>query len=116
MGWHWSVVASVLASSASGFVSPLASSGLYSRHSKHEQQQQFSAKDGHLGMKLETVGGKPHTYEVVFVRHGQSTWNKANRFIGWTDAELTEEGEGSCVFRGGGGRFITMWVLSSVSS
>lgn len=37
--------------------------------------------------------GKAHTYEVVFVRHGQSTWNKANRFIGWTDAELTEEGE-----------------------
>lgn len=34
-----------------------------------------------------------HTYEVVFVRHGQSTWNKANRFIGWTDTELTEEGE-----------------------
>ena len=32
-------------------------------------------------------------YEVVFVRHGQSTWNKANRFIGWTDTELTEEGE-----------------------
>lgn len=38
-------------------------------------------------------GHKQHTYEVVFVRHGQSTWNKANRFIGWTDTELTEEGE-----------------------
>lgn len=35
----------------------------------------------------------PDPYEVVFVRHGQSTWNKANRFIGWTDTELTEEGE-----------------------
>ncbi|CAN0117622.1 unnamed protein product, partial [Heterosigma akashiwo] len=32
-------------------------------------------------------------YTVVFVRHGQSTWNKANRFIGWTDTELTPEGE-----------------------
>lgn len=39
------------------------------------------------------VEGQEHAYEVVFVRHGQSTWNKANRFIGWTDAELTEEGE-----------------------
>lgn len=39
------------------------------------------------------VEGQSHMYEVVFVRHGQSTWNKANRFIGWTDAELTEEGE-----------------------
>jgi 2,3-bisphosphoglycerate-dependent phosphoglycerate mutase len=32
-------------------------------------------------------------HQVVFVRHGQSTWNKANRFIGWTDTSLTEDGE-----------------------
>ncbi|CAN0330564.1 unnamed protein product [Pylaiella littoralis] len=45
-------------------------------------------------LELDTeCAGKTHTYEIVFVRHGQSTWNKANRFIGWTDAELTEEGE-----------------------
>lgn len=31
-------------------------------------------------------------HQVIFVRHGQSTWNKANRFIGWTDTALTEEG------------------------
>lgn len=35
-------------------------------------------------------GGK--LTDVIFVRHGQSTWNKANRFIGWTDTELTDEG------------------------
>lgn len=53
-----------------------------------------------MSVQLETAAGeevdgqqKKHAYEVVFVRHGQSTWNKANRFIGWTDAELTEEGE-----------------------
>eukprot|EP00903_Cladosiphon_okamuranus_P015514 g14324.t1 len=46
-----------------------------------------------MSVKLDTVGGRDHAYEVVFVRHGQSTWNKANRFIGWTDTELTEEGE-----------------------
>ncbi|CAM9836547.1 unnamed protein product, partial [Phaeothamnion confervicola] len=34
-----------------------------------------------------------HAYTVVFVRHGQSTWNKANRFIGWVDTELTQAGE-----------------------
>lgn len=39
------------------------------------------------------MGEDESKYEVVFVRHGQSTWNKANRFIGWTDTELTEEGE-----------------------
>jgi hypothetical protein len=31
-------------------------------------------------------------YTLVVMRHGQSTWNKANRFIGWTDTALTEEG------------------------
>lgn len=46
-----------------------------------------------MSVKLHTEAGKEHKYEVVFVRHGQSTWNKANRFIGWTDTELTEEGE-----------------------
>lgn len=30
--------------------------------------------------------------ELVIVRHGQSTWNKANRFTGWVDVDLTEEG------------------------
>jgi len=31
-------------------------------------------------------------YKLVFVRHGQSTWNLENRFTGWTDVDLTEQG------------------------
>jgi len=31
-------------------------------------------------------------YKVVFVRHGESTWNKENRFTGWTDVRLSENG------------------------
>jgi 2,3-bisphosphoglycerate-dependent phosphoglycerate mutase len=31
-------------------------------------------------------------YRLVFVRHGQSTWNLENRFTGWTDVGLTEQG------------------------
>ncbi len=31
-------------------------------------------------------------YKIVFLRHGQSVWNKENRFTGWTDVDLTEEG------------------------
>jgi 2,3-bisphosphoglycerate-dependent phosphoglycerate mutase len=31
-------------------------------------------------------------YKIVFVRHGQSIWNKENRFTGWHDVDLTEEG------------------------
>jgi 2,3-bisphosphoglycerate-dependent phosphoglycerate mutase len=29
---------------------------------------------------------------LVLVRHGQSTWNKENRFTGWTDVDLSEKG------------------------
>ena len=31
-------------------------------------------------------------YKLVFVRHGQSTWNLENRFTGWTDVGLSEQG------------------------
>ncbi len=30
--------------------------------------------------------------KVVLQRHGESTWNKANRFTGWTDVGLSEKG------------------------
>ena len=30
--------------------------------------------------------------KLVFARHGQSEWNKANLFTGWADVDLTEEG------------------------
>lgn len=33
-------------------------------------------------------------YKLVLVRHGQSTWNLENRFTGWTDVGLTEQGTG----------------------
>jgi 2,3-bisphosphoglycerate-dependent phosphoglycerate mutase len=32
-------------------------------------------------------------YKVVLLRHGESTWNKENRFTGWTDVELSEKGK-----------------------
>ena len=31
-------------------------------------------------------------YKVVLIRHGESTWNKENRFTGWTDVPLSEKG------------------------
>ena len=31
-------------------------------------------------------------YKIVFLRHGESTWNKSNRFSGWTDVDLSEKG------------------------
>ena len=29
---------------------------------------------------------------IVLLRHGESVWNKENRFTGWTDVDLTEKG------------------------
>ncbi|MGI9435918.1 MAG: 2,3-diphosphoglycerate-dependent phosphoglycerate mutase [Geminicoccaceae bacterium] len=29
---------------------------------------------------------------LVLIRHGQSVWNKANLFTGWTDVDLSEQG------------------------
>ena len=31
-------------------------------------------------------------YKLVLLRHGQSQWNLENRFTGWTDVDLTEQG------------------------
>ena len=31
-------------------------------------------------------------YKLVLIRHGESTWNKENRFTGWHDVDLTDTG------------------------
>lgn len=45
------------------------------------------------------VYNKPATRDVVkmvFVRHGESTWNKSKKFTGWIDVPLSENGEQEC--------------------
>ncbi|MGE5308708.1 MAG: 2,3-diphosphoglycerate-dependent phosphoglycerate mutase [Deltaproteobacteria bacterium] len=32
------------------------------------------------------------SHTVVLIRHGESAWNKENRFTGWTDVDLSEKG------------------------
>jgi len=32
-------------------------------------------------------------HKIVLLRHGESVWNKENRFTGWTDVDLSEKGE-----------------------
>lgn len=34
----------------------------------------------------------PSAAKLVLVRHGESAWNKENRFTGWTDVDLSETG------------------------
>jgi len=31
-------------------------------------------------------------YKIVLLRHGESVWNKENRFTGWTDVDLSDKG------------------------
>jgi 2,3-bisphosphoglycerate-dependent phosphoglycerate mutase len=39
-------------------------------------------------------------YKLVLVRHGQSTWNLENRFTGWTDVGLTDQGRAEALAAG----------------
>jgi 2,3-bisphosphoglycerate-dependent phosphoglycerate mutase len=39
-------------------------------------------------------------YKLVLVRHGESVWNKENRFTGWTDVGLSEKGVDEAVTGG----------------
>jgi 2,3-bisphosphoglycerate-dependent phosphoglycerate mutase len=33
-------------------------------------------------------------HRLVLLRHGESTWNRENRFTGWTDVDLSDQGRG----------------------
>jgi 2,3-bisphosphoglycerate-dependent phosphoglycerate mutase len=45
------------------------------------QHDGVDARDGHSTMK-----------RLVLLRHGESTWNRENRFTGWTDVPLSAKG------------------------
>jgi 2,3-bisphosphoglycerate-dependent phosphoglycerate mutase len=38
--------------------------------------------------------------KIVLIRHGESTWNRENRFTGWTDVGLSEKGVDEAVQAG----------------
>lgn len=39
-------------------------------------------------------------FKLVLIRHGQSTWNLDNRFTGWTDVDLSEQGRAEATAAG----------------
>ncbi len=54
-------------------------------------------------------------HTLVLLRHGQSTWNQENRFTGWTDVGLTEQGVGEAraageLMRSGGYEFDVVYT------
>ena len=36
--------------------------------------------------------------KIILLRHGQSQWNLENRFTGWKDVTLTDEGKKEALF------------------
>jgi len=52
----------------------------------NSENQQVPLKREYNSLNNETP------YNLCFLRHGQSTWNRDNRFIGWTDTPLTDDG------------------------
>jgi len=38
--------------------------------------------------------------KIVLLRHGESVWNRENRFTGWTDVDLSEKGVAEAVKAG----------------
>jgi 2,3-bisphosphoglycerate-dependent phosphoglycerate mutase len=45
-----------------------------------------------LGYNSISLLSEKWMHKLVLVRHGQSTWNMENRFTGWTDVGLTDQG------------------------
>jgi 2,3-bisphosphoglycerate-dependent phosphoglycerate mutase len=41
-----------------------------------------------------------HTHTLVLIRHGESEWNKENRFTGWYDVPLSEKGNAEAAAAG----------------
>src|SRR5512134_2479984 len=39
-------------------------------------------------------------HKLVLLRHGESVWNKENRFTGWTDVDLSDRGREEAVEAG----------------
>lgn len=40
------------------------------------------------------------THKLVLLRHGQSQWNLENRFTGWVDVDITEQGRNEAIAAG----------------
>src|SRR5262249_24515648 len=39
-------------------------------------------------------------HKLVLLRHGESVWNRENRFTGWTDVDLSEQGRAEAASAG----------------
>jgi 2,3-bisphosphoglycerate-dependent phosphoglycerate mutase len=47
----------------------------------------------HARKFVRSLSMNSETFQLVLVRHGESTWNNENKFTGWYDCPLSEKGE-----------------------
>lgn len=73
------------AATTTAFLAPSGSTGLRRAAARAATARRF----GRAGVQM-MAGEKK--YQVVLVRHGESTWNDENRFTGWYDCPLSEKG------------------------
>ena len=61
------------------------------RIAKYNQLLRIEERLGSV-RRLPRQKGVPQVKKLVLLRHGESTWNKENRFTGWTDVDLSDKG------------------------
>ncbi len=68
--------------------------GSASRTDRIAKYNQLLRIEEKLGAAAQFLGRKASAAmtKLVLLRHGESAWNKENRFTGWTDVELSEKG------------------------
>lgn len=54
--------------------------------------QIHSGVSGVFSRALSSSSSRLDAHTLVLIRHGESTWNKENRFTGWVDVPLSEQG------------------------
>ena len=62
------------------------------RIAKYNQLLRIEERLGVVGRSSPAERRTAEVKKLVLLRHGESTWNKENRFTGWTDVDLSEKG------------------------
>lgn len=52
------------------------------------------------GIKQLSSTKSKETFQLILVRHGESTWNDENKFTGWYDCPLSQKGRNEAIAAG----------------
>jgi 2,3-bisphosphoglycerate-dependent phosphoglycerate mutase len=59
-----------------------------------------SVKKSLNSLSLRSISSKNENFQLVLVRHGESTWNDLNKFTGWYDCPLSQKGSSEAIAAG----------------